>query len=369
MAESTSLEVFVKSAQNIPNVDRPGGNSDPFVAITFQGQKKQTKWFKDQPNPEWNESLIWDLREPLEPAEQLKVVVLDHERVGWPQFIGETEVSLAEVVQSGRKVFEEQLKDKDGNIIPDARLTMEIKYHGHQDGEEGASDDEPDKKARPLMRRKSSRKLTVRKKLKIVEPSGAASDVESEADTEDVEGEGHLFRIADMAEFEKSEMRHSSARANLPDKPTDFQIRVHIVEGRKLEGEFLKAMAKVFIAGQSKETPVRQGTSNPYWNETMIFNFKEHPDLMMDKVVEIRVLNTRKLLKDAVIGSFKFDVGLAYNEPDHCFIHKWLLLTDPEDSSSSAKGYVKVSINVIGPGDEPKHSPATMSPDNVDIEA
>ena len=37
MAESTSLEVFVKSAQNIPNVDRPGGNSDPFVAITFQG--------------------------------------------------------------------------------------------------------------------------------------------------------------------------------------------------------------------------------------------------------------------------------------------------------------------------------------------
>lgn len=31
------------------------------------------------------QSLIWDLREPLEPAEQLKVVVLDHERVGWPQ--------------------------------------------------------------------------------------------------------------------------------------------------------------------------------------------------------------------------------------------------------------------------------------------
>ena len=65
-------------------------------------------------------------------------------------------------------------------LSQDARLTMEIKYHGHQDGEEGASDDEPDKKARPLIRRKSSRKLTVRKKLKIVEPSGAASDVESE---------------------------------------------------------------------------------------------------------------------------------------------------------------------------------------------
>ena len=38
-----------------------------------------------------------------------------------------------------------------------------------------------------------------------------------------------------------------------------------------------------------------------------------------------------------VPGLDQFDVGLAYNEPDHCFIHKWLLLTNPEDSSSSAK--------------------------------
>lgn len=37
MAESTSLEVCVKSAQNLPNVDGPGGKSDPFVVITFQG--------------------------------------------------------------------------------------------------------------------------------------------------------------------------------------------------------------------------------------------------------------------------------------------------------------------------------------------
>ncbi|KAL5475170.1 hypothetical protein EMCRGX_G027237 [Ephydatia muelleri] len=124
-----------------------------------------------------------------------------------------------------------------------------------------------------------------------------------------------------------------------------------------------KPWRKFSSQGSPKRHLLGKEPATPTGMRTMIFNFKEHPDLMMDKVVEIRVFNTRKLLKDAVIGSFKFDVGLAYNEPDHCFIHKWLLLTNPEDSSSSAKGYVKVSINVIGPGDEPKHSPATMSPD------
>ena len=54
---------------------------------------------------------------------------------------------------------------------------------------------------------------------------------------------------------------------------------------------------------------------------------------------------------------------------DHCFIHKWLLLTDPDDPSSGAKGYLKFSINVIYPGVDPKPSPSTISQENVDIES
>lgn len=42
-----------------------------------------------------------------------------------------------------------------------------------------------------------------------------------------------------------------------------------------------------------------------------------------------------------------------------CFIsgqavmRKWLLLSDPEDTNSGAKGYMKVSMFVLGTGDEP----------------
>ena len=43
-----------------------------------------------------------------------------------------------------------------------------------------------------------------------------------------------------------------------------------------------------------------------------------------------------------------------YDEPDHAFIHKWLLLTDPHDSSGGSKGYLKISVIILGPGDEPK---------------
>ena len=41
------------------------------------------------------------------------------------------------------------------------------------------------------------------------------------------------------------------------------------------------------------------------------------------------VVNAKKIVSDAVIGSFRLDLGHIYNEVDHSFIHKWLLLTDP----------------------------------------
>lgn len=34
-------------------------------------------------------------------------------------------------------------------------------------------------------------------------------------------------------------------------------------------------------------------------------------------------------------------------------MRKWLLLSDPEDTNSGTKGYMKVSMFVLGTGDEP----------------
>ena len=53
-----------------------------------------------------------------------------------------------------------------------------------------------------------------------------------------------------------------------------------------------------------------------------------------------------------LIGSFNLEIGYVYDQPCHSLISKWLLLTDPENLFAGLKGYLKVSINVIGPGDE-----------------
>lgn len=43
-------------------------------------------------------------------------------------------------------------------------------------------------------------------------------------------------------------------------------------------------------------------------------------------------------------------------------MRKWLLLSDPDDSDSAARGYLKVSIIVLGTGDEAPVSPTSHFP-------
>ena len=46
------------------------------------------------------------------------------------------------------------------------------------------------------------------------------------------------------------------------------------------------------------------------------------------------------------------DIGMVYDEEKHSFINRWLLLSDPEDTLSGAKGYLKICATVLGPGDD-----------------
>jgi len=41
-------------------------------------------------------------------------------------------------------------------------------------------------------------------------------------------------------------------------------------------------------------------------------------------------------------------------------MRKWLLLNAPEDASLGAKGYMKVSMFILGTGDEPPVSPSVL---------
>ena len=66
----------------------------------------------------------------------------------------------------------------------------------------------------------------------------------------------------------------------------------------------------------------------------------------------IQVFNSRKLRSDALIGDFKLDVGTIYEEDDHSIGNKWLLLSNADDANAGAKGYLLVSMGVLGSGDD-----------------
>lgn len=71
-----------------------------------------------------------------------------------------------------------------------------------------------------------------------------------------------------------------------------------------------------------------------------------------NELIELDIQNYYGYSRYETIGSFKLNALFVYDEPQHSIIHKWLLLSDLEDSLAGPKGYLNVSINVLGPGDE-----------------
>uniref|UniRef100_A0A3B3B6L5 Dysferlin, limb girdle muscular dystrophy 2B (autosomal recessive) n=1 Tax=Oryzias melastigma TaxID=30732 RepID=A0A3B3B6L5_ORYME len=130
------------------------------------------------------------------------------------------------------------------------------------------------------------------------------------------------------------------------------QVRVRVIEARQLPGINIKPVVKVAVAGQTKRTRIRKG-NNPVFDETFFMNFFETPSELFDEPIFITVSSTldssfRRVNQGCPILMLKI-----YHPGRHCFLRKWLLLSDSDDLSSGVKGYLKVSLFVLAAGDEP----------------
>lgn len=65
---------------------------------------------------------------------------------------------------------------------------------------------------------------------------------------------------------------------------------------------------------------------------------------MMEKMLELKVLNVKQLKHDSMVGWYKVDLGLVYSQLNHCYIQKWLVLVDTRHGGS----YTKVRYIYIG---------------------
>ncbi|XP_076439100.1 myoferlin-like [Babylonia areolata] len=155
----------------------------------------------------------------------------------------------------------------------------------------------------------------------------------------------------------------------LSSKTQDFQVRVKVIQARQLPGANIHPVARLTVYNQTQQTRVQHSTNTPFWNQSFFFNLHVSTVELFDESIHFQVFNSRRLRSDALIGSFKCDLGLVYEEGHHALLNKWLLLADPEDAMAGAKGYLKISIVVLGPGDEAPSMKVTDQMDDEDIES
>ncbi|ESO83062.1 hypothetical protein LOTGIDRAFT_169699 [Lottia gigantea] len=96
-----SLQIIVIGATNVPNPET-FGECDPYASITFLGQKKKTEVVKSEINPNWNQTLEFDLQGvPAKSTDEVTIEVKDWERVGRNRLLGSVKFKLNELTKGG----------------------------------------------------------------------------------------------------------------------------------------------------------------------------------------------------------------------------------------------------------------------------
>ncbi|KAK5850635.1 hypothetical protein PBY51_001496 [Eleginops maclovinus] len=347
------LRVVVESAKGLPK--KKLGLPDPIVTVIFKDEKKKTKSIDSELNPVWNEVLEFDLKGiALDYHAFIDVIVKDYETIGSNKFIGSTKIPLKDLASGQMRSLPSKnvpLVNESGQGIG-ASIDLVIGYDppansapNPNDSQEGDS---------------------------TVDAGGGGGGGGDGGDETQPDGGQSGSTGGPTSPGQSVNMRQKIARAQnrhrLVNKPQDFQIRIRIIEARQLSGNNIKPVVKVSVCDQTHRTRIKRG-NNPFFDEMFFYNVHMLPSDLFDKHISFRVYNSYSLRADSLMGEFKLDVGYVYDEPAHCVLRKWLLLNDPDDSSSGSKGYLKVSLFVVGAGDEPPVEKRDSNDDQDDIES
>lgn len=343
------LRVIVESASNIPKTTF--GKPDPIVSVFFKDEKKKTKKVDNELNPVWNEILEFDLRGiPLDFSSSLGIVVKDFETIGQNKLIGTATVSLKDLIGDQSRSLPYKLISLLNERGQETGATIDLVI-----GYDPPSTPHPN----------DSGGTSVSGTGEEEEDGGAEDWMDSTVKGPGPQGPG---RTGSEAQLARRLTKGKNTRRMLSNKPQDFQIRVRVIEGRQLSGNNIRPVVKVHVCGQTHRTRIKRG-NNPFFDELFFYNVHITPSELMDEIISIRVYNSHSLRADCLMGEFKIDVGFVYDEPGHAVMRKWLLLNDPEDASSGAKGYMKVSMFVLGTGDEPPPEKQDCDTDTDDVES
>uniref|UniRef100_A0A9J7ZEV5 Myoferlin like n=1 Tax=Cyprinus carpio carpio TaxID=630221 RepID=A0A9J7ZEV5_CYPCA len=325
------LKVVVESAKGIPK--KTLGIPDPIAGVIFKGEKKKTKAIDKELNPVWNEIIEFDLKgTPLDSSSFIDVVVKDYETIGKDKFIGSAKISLKELAAGQTR----SLPSKNIPLINEkkqeigATISLTIGYEPPASTVPNPNDQN--------MGDGQTGETAVGEEEKGVDSDEDAGDV----------AEPGAPGVSPSGQPKKMVRTTRKRQRTLANKPQDFQIRIRIIEGRQLPGNNIKPVVKVSVCGQTHRTRIRRG-NNPFFDEVFWL-------LMCPSV-------------SASSSLYTVPVICGVSLTGHAIMRKWLLLSDPDDSASGARGYLKVSMFIVGTGDEPPVEKREANEEQDDIES
>ncbi|KAM8868286.1 fer-1-like protein 4 [Synchiropus picturatus] len=378
-----SINVILRKITNLP------GRSDRKVELCFRGFTHKTRVLQCENLAIFNEDFRWphygkDIRE-----EVLSVSVYNSSKVFSNRLLGRLEVSLQHAVTAGRLLLREPLTD--GNFsLTDIYVELDIRYlplEGAIGQWEGADylkvvknnetdlvimnegfDDNIDSPP-PILARPDPLDREARQLGRSLVRSGDEDDDDDDDDyydddLMDMEASNIIFTPL----LSRCKPLSRRVAAETP-KIRSFQVNVNVLEAQKLVGVNISPAVFIRVGDQKKHTATQKSTNCPFYNENFQFEFQETPEILFDKVIEMKVFHRKTLgFLMTHIGTFKIDISTVYSQPDHRFYQKWAPLTDPTDTRSGIKGYVKASISVLMKGDSPGTPSLSTSGASEDIE-
>uniref|UniRef100_A0A3B4VIG5 Fer-1-like protein 4 n=1 Tax=Seriola dumerili TaxID=41447 RepID=A0A3B4VIG5_SERDU len=377
-----SIIVNLRRISNLP------GRSDRKVELSFRGFTHKTRVLQCENVAVFNEHFRWPYYGKWVRDEVLSISVYNCSKVFSNRLLGKLVVSLQHVVTTGRLLLREPLTDANYSLT-DIYIEVDIRYQPVEgtagrwegldflrveDNDESAlvirneGFDDPNRTvARPDQLEREARRLGQSLVRTGDEDEDDDDDDDYDEDLMDMEASNIIFTPL----LSRCRPLSRSVVAGTP-KVQSFQVNVNILEAQKLVGVNISPAVFVRVGDQKKHTATQKSTNCPFYNENFQFEFQEAPQILFDKVIEIKVFHRRTLaFLMTHIGTFKIDISTVYNQPDHRFYQKWAPLTDPADTRSGVKGYVKASLSVLMKGDAlnmPSLPPTSTSGASEDIE-
>ncbi|XP_075881234.1 fer-1-like protein 4 isoform X2 [Nelusetta ayraudi] len=376
-----SISVCLRRISNLP------GRSDRKVELTFRGFTQKTRALQCENLAIFNENFRWPHYGKMIRDEVLSISVYNCSRVFSDRLLGKLVVSLQHVVTAGKMHLREPITDGNHSLT-EVYVELDIRYNPVEGtaGSWRVQDfirAEDDKKSDLVIRNEAftesesqldvARPGQLDRELRRLGRSLVLSEEEDE-DDDDYDD--------DLMDLEASNVIFTPLLSRLRPMPTSvaaatprlqsLQVSVNILEAQKLVGVNINPAVFIRVGNQKKNTQTQKSTNCPFYNENFQFEFQEYPQIFFDKVIEIKVFHRRSLaFLMSHIGTFKIDISTVYKQPDHRFLKKWAPLTDPADTRSGLKGFVKATLTVLMKGDSPSvpslpSTPSSGSSDDIE---